>query len=324
MKKVISALAVSAVAVSMLAFTGCGEKTDEGAIKGNYQEKTPEQLTAIINNIDAEKIFDSNAVNMGVRANFSGTTDTADFSSSSFTVGLDFKVSASESGLGGQGSVSLKSSQTSGGHTVSSEFSGTAYTNTEFVYAASGDDKIKINLVELIDALQPNVEEKPLPSFYAASDAISIADMLAMAQQFGIKITVDDSKGVKFKLSATEETVWKIAEFVMAEGGETSVSIEQLKQLITFNAFKFDLYFALDADGKFNAASIVTNVDVSMPMPENGADVAAPVPTLSVKIKGSLEIFTHNDTVTVPDTVTGDATYVDMTDTVINMIKNMM
>ena len=50
----------------------------------------------------------------------------------------------------------------------------------------------------------------------------------------------------------------------------------------------------------------------------------AAAPALSIKVKGYAEIYMHNDAVTVPDTVTGDASYVDMTDALIEMIKGMI
>ncbi len=327
MKKKFAAFAASAVAVSMLAFAGCGATADNGAgtIPGNYKEKSPEELATIVNDIDTDKIFgDSTALNLGVKTDLSASMDLAGMSSTSFSLGLDYKMSVSETGIGGQGSVNMKNSQTSGGQSTNSEFEGTVYHGGDFVYAASGEDKIKINMSELIAAFAPGGNDEIITptSFYEAQDAVSVAEVLALMQQFGVKITVDDSKGVKFKMSVTEDTIWKIAG---TEGGDIADQIAQLKESITFNKFKFDLYFALDENGAFSAASFVTDIDVSMPMPAGGSPMAeAAAPALSIKVKGYAEIYMHNDAVTVPDTVTGDASYVDMTDALIEMIKGMI
>lgn len=328
MKKKFAAFAASAVAVSMLAFAGCGATADNGAgtIPGNYKEKSPEELATIVNDIDADKIFgDSTSLNLGVKTDLSASMDLAGMSSTSFSIGLDYKMSASEAGINGQGSINFKSSETSGEQSESNEFSGTVYHGGDFVYAASGEEKIKINMSELIAAFMPGGNDEIITptSFYEAQDAVSVAEVLAIMQQFGVKITVDDSKGVKFKMSITEETIWKIAE---TEGGDNADQIAQLKELVTFNKFKFDLYFALDENGAFSAASFVTDIDATMNLGGAGSApmAAAEAPALSIKVKGYAEIYTHNDTVTVPDTVTGDASYVDMTDALIEMIKGMI
>ena len=86
MKKKFAAFAASAVAVSMLAFAGCGATTDEGAgiIPGNYKEKSSEELTAIINAIDTDKVFgDATALNLGVKTDLSASMDLAGMSSTS-------------------------------------------------------------------------------------------------------------------------------------------------------------------------------------------------------------------------------------------------
>lgn len=337
MKKVFAAFAASAVAVSMLAFAGCGDTTaDDGAIKGNYTEKTPEQITEIVDKIDTDKIFDSNKTTMAIKVDLAGGYNMADMMSADGSIKFDYKLNASETGFAGMGSVELNgkiTNATAGGKQEDSiSFNGTAYNNTEWIYAAAGEDKAKINLQELMGAFEedktPEITPNPMAFLTAdEEESFNIMTILAMAQQFDVKVTIDDKDGYKFKLSACEETVWKGLLAFGADAGITEEAVAAMKESITFNTFKFDVYFALDAQGAFSAASVVMDIDFNMPVPTTepeayAADAA--VPTIAVKVKGSIAVSLSNETVTVPDSVTGDTAYVDMTDTVVGMIKGAM
>ena len=339
MKKLAVAFAASAVAVSMLAFAGCGEpQPDKGAIKGNYEEKTPEQTTEILGNVNTDKIFndETDAVNIGINVDLNGAFNYGEMLNANGALKLDYKMSASADSLAGTGTMALNASFMSMFSGEKQEqkidFSGTASNDAQWIYAASDDNKIKINLEDIANIIGNNDGIIISPaSFYEAEDAINVSQILAMAQQFGVKIAIDNSEGVKIKMSVTEETVWKVIETVGAEEGLTGEMITRIKGFVTFNSFKFDVYFAIDSEGAFSGASVVMDIDVkvdgnilSMFAPGSPSPTAqgVKVPDITAKVNGYVEIYAHNETVNI-DSVTGDTSYIDMTDTVIGMIKGL-
>lgn len=356
MKKVFAALAASAVAVATFAFAGCGDgdsNSGDGVIKGNYEEKTPEQVTEIIDGIELDKIFgnEENPVadmNAGLKADISASFAMGEYISASGSIKLDYKEAIdAESGPVGIGSATVKAeyknNTVSPAQNMSVNVTGKVYNSNEYLYGeASGTVpgvelgngvKAKINLSELVAAIGGNADDPAPVAFYAANDVMSVSGLLAMAQQFGVKVAIDDADGVKIKLSVTEETVWKIAAAAGADAGIDETKLTEIKELITFNTFKFDVYFAIDKDGKFAGASAVIDISATAdpslilaggagnPTP-TAAQAATQIPDVTVKIKGSIELYTHSDKVEIPASVTSDAAYVDMTDTVIDIVKN--
>lgn len=343
MKKALALLAASAVSVSMFAFAGCGsdDKTDAGAIPGNYEEKTPEELQQIINNIDSDKIFGGNTdnttpaapatVNMGVKVDLSGGFAMGDVLTSTESIKMDYKMSANEETAVGAGTVAVKANYMSMMSGTKQEqaidFSGNVYNDTQWVYAASGNDKVKINMETLIAAIGgAGGDDKVSPaSYYKAESGVNIASVLAMAKVLNIAVTVDDSNGLKIKLSASEETIWSALSLAADEIKISVAQITAIKSMVTFNSFKFDTYFALDKEGAFAGASVVMDIDATLDasfIADMMAESAAPAMLVTAQVKGSVELYVHNETVTVPDTVT-DGNYADKTEDVLAMISNM-
>ena len=345
MKKVFALLAAGAVSMSMLAFAGCGDSSD-GVINGNYTEKTPEELEEIVDGIDEDKIFGGNEdgtpnLNLGLKVNLSGSFSMGDTMSGSVSTDLNFKLASNENGFVGTGSGSLKTSYTTSVEDVtmktSAEYKGTAYLENYIAYlgatgssttSAAGqsqehkiDQKIKINLLEVIENVGGNDGSVDVPSLDDSD--LSLSDLLALAQQYGVKVTVDDKDGVKFKLSATEDTVWALVE-TFTSVSLTEEGLAAIKESVTFNKFQFDLYFALDKDGAFSGTSAVVDIDVKVDTSLFGMlfEESSEAPVLSVAVKGSVEIYTHNDKVSVPSGLAEDEKYFDYTDMIFDLIGN--
>lgn len=330
MKKVFAALAASAVAVSMLAFAGCG---NDGVISGKYEDKTPEQMEEIVDNIDGDKLFSDEITGLGLKANLSAGFDLANNGDASGSLSLDFKLSQKDDKLAGSGTASLKFSSTDKTEATpvvySGDVKGTAYIDDSYVYAsATGkildteltdeNAKIKLNLTTL-GGLLGGFGGFGGFSLYEAEDAFDVASLLALAKEYGVSVTVDDRNGVKFKLSATEDTVWSVVAAV-ADGEIPEAQLTAIKEKVTFNTFKFDAYFAIDANGAFSGAS----VDVDLKVTVDSSLINGDGNNGTAYVKGFVELYTHKDTVTVPDSVKNDKGYVDGTGLILGLIGGLL
>lgn len=345
MKKIIAAFAASAVAVSMLAFTGCGESENKKPVAGeNFEEKTPEQITEIVDNIDTDKIFGDDgtddALNMGIKGNLKGAFNMGALTSASGSIVFDFKESADV----GAGTATLNAIYRTPTmkEAAGIDVNGALYSDSSWVYASASGTiagietganglKAKVNLEDLAKALENldpdigGIGGSSPASYYEAENAVDVSQMLALAQKLGVKISVDNTDGVKFKLSVTEETIWTALSTVSSEGGElTSEQIAAIKAAVKFNAFAFDVYFSLDADGKFAGARADMDIDVSFPASLISDTLAEQesVP-VSVKLKGNIELYVHTETVEIPAEVKTDATYTDQTQYLIGLIGSL-
>ena len=238
---------------------------------------------------------------------------------------------------------------------------GTLYHDAEVVYASleglkneAGEDedmKIKLNLPELFEGLmgllpgRSGGEKGPdtgdlTPALYATaaedetgdtdSDSegggFTLESVLGMAYALGVKVYADTTDGVKLKVSVTEDTLWSIVAFVMEEDpAEPSAEFTYVQEAITVNKFQFDLYFALDKDGAFAGAGLVAEVDV-----EAKGELfdelfeAKDSEDLAVKAKAFVEVYTHKDTVTVPDEVKNDDAYFEGTEFILGMLEELL
>lgn len=376
MKKVFAALAAAAMALTMCAFTGCGDDdktkgddkkpditnpddTNKGdgngegkddLIEGNYEELTAEQLVILLQSIDPEKFF-GDTIGIGLKAGLEATTvasfaDIGEVANVSGSLDLNYKLSVSESGVGGYGTAAVKYDYESddpdqADFVMSLDLLGTLYHDSEIVYASLAgvqeeDMKVKINLPQLLDGLAsllPGDEEPGIsvsPATYSAAEdenvtedgGLNFVTILGMASQLGVEVYADTTDGVKLKVSITEDTVWGVAGLILAENGDEE-ALAEIQEAVTVNNFQFDLYFALDKDGAFAGAGLAVDIDVEVSgslFDEIFETSAGENPNLAVCVKGSVEVYTHDDTVTVPDTLATDESYWDATDTVIEYL----
>ena len=344
MKKVFAALASCAVAVSMFAFAGCGDKTNtgNGEIPGDYTEKTPEQMEDIVKDLDFDKIFSEDITGMGLKVNLSGSFAMGEMMSGNGSVAVDYKLLADENGMAGVGSATVngvyKNNMASTPQELAVDASASVYNDSQYVYAATqgtamdkdlNDMKVKLNMQELAGAFGglDGIGGLFGYSTFAAEDSeggLDVAALLAMATEYGVKVTVDNKDGIKFKLSASEETVWKLVRMYINED-VTDEEFAEVKEAVTFNKFQLDVYFALDANGVFSKASMVVDGDVKVAGSflfgdmMDADDEGVEIPDLTITLKGSVEIYAHNDAVTLPEGLATDETYIDVTETIIEM-----
>ncbi len=289
------------------------------------------------------------------------------------SVSAEFKEKITETGFVGAGSATVKAHVKSmdfntDGSAVSTamtdkyaiDVTATAYNDSSFIYGGATGSvgtvsqttgkfetmtlpegmKAKLNLVKLMEALGggstgPEIST-PASAIFETNDAFDMAALLAMADQFSVKISADLSDGMKIKISATEETIWKIATVAFIEQGateaEASAKVAKIKGYVSVNKFTLDVYAAFDSSKTLTAASVVIDCDVKADMkimnefmPNGTAAVAdQKLPDISMKVAGSVEIYSHNDNVELPANIATDASYADKTDDLIELISQMI
>lgn len=289
------------------------------------------------------------------------------------SVSAEFKEKITETGFVGAGSATVKAHVKSmdfntDGSAASTamtdkyaiDVTATAYNDSSFIYGGATGSvgtvsqttgkfetmtlpegmKAKLNLVKLMEALGggstgPEIST-PASAIFETNDAFDMAALLAMADQFSVKISADLSDGMKIKISATEETIWKIATVAFIEQGateaEASAKVAKIKGYVSVNKFTLDVYAAFDSSKTLTAASVVIDCDVKADMkimnefmPNGTAAVAdQKLPDISMKVAGSVEIYSHNDNVELPANIATDASYADKTDDLIELISQMI
>ncbi len=289
------------------------------------------------------------------------------------SVSAEFKEKITETGFVGAGSATVKAHVKSmdfntDGSAASTamtdkyaiDVTATAYNDSSFIYGGATGSvgtvsqttgkfetmtlpegmKAKLNLVKLMEALGggstgPEIST-PASAIFETNDAFDMAALLAMADQFSVKISADLSDGMKIKISATDETIWKIATVAFIEQGateaEASAKVAKIKGYVSVNKFTLDVYAAFDSSKTLTAASVVIDCDVKADMkimnefmPNGTAAVAdQKLPDISMKVAGSVEIYSHNDNVELPANIATDASYADKTDDLIELISQMI
>lgn len=341
------------------------DKGPEGTIPGNYEQKDPEQMGEILDNFfgdsgTGDSTGDKTDVvnpNLGIKIDLSGSAYAENYMDISGSVKADFKENVTDKGVFGKGEATVKASAkmvgvnekdpTAMADMFSIDASGVAYNDSNYIYAGAtgklnGEDlvandmKVKINLAELAAGLGGASDKKPAPSNPAspsaadlteASGAFDMATLLAMADEFGVVVSADVSDGLKVKISATEETVWKVVEFVFAQNdmpaADVATAVAHYKSCVTVNKFTLDIYAAFNSSKTITGASVVIDVDVKVDLAKLFEQQGQTL-VLDAKVAGSIELYTHNDTVTVPASVATDKDYYDVTDMLLDMIGDMM
>lgn len=390
MKKLLATLAASAVAVSMFAFAGCGDKntTPSGAIPGDYVEKTPEEMGSILDDFfkeddstGSEKPDDkpkTETSNIGLKINLTESMYAENIVDMKKSITADLKENINENGFVGAGTATVKanvkamefSSSDNPVSTVMTEklaidVTGTAYNDSAYIYAGATGSfgavnektnkfetteltsvKAKVNLgtlMEILESLVDTDKNNPDQSISpvaadesAGNDAFSMAALLKMAAEYGVKVSADLSDGMKVKISADESTVWTVVTKALIEDGFTeedaATTVTTYKGFVKVNKFSFDIYLAFDSDKNLTGASIVTDIDVKVNMGliyafgEDGPAAVAETPDevqfpdVAAKLSGSVELYTHSEKVSLPENIATDTTYIDMTEKIVDLI----
>lgn len=342
---------------------------EEGAVEGNYREANSTQLQTSLDKVDGEKIAgDTTAEDykFGLRftTGLNASLSTSDGGSASGSVTSDFKVLLSGETLAGSGEstvaydVDLKSQEGAVSTAVkqSAQYKVGAYIDDSYAYAKVDDgtnvpSKMKLDYMTLAGKLgelaggfipvNPAAEGDTQAPATGDTQAPSTGDtttpevptatipsaevILQTMSDYKVTTTMDDENGLKLKFSASEETLWTI---VAGSVGETEVA--QYKSAITVNAFKLDIYLAFDANYQFEAASVVTDISVSV----DTSKMPAPVPTAeeqttvgstnTFKLNGYVKFETYKGDVTLPKGLAVDPTYYDFTETLVGTIDGII
>ncbi len=322
---------------------------------------------------DETPVIPATSSGMGIKVKLNESLYCEGLMDMTSSVSAEFKEKITETGFVGAGSATVKAHVKSmdfntDGSAVSTamtdkyaiDVTATAYNDSSFIYGGATGSvgtvsqttgkfetmtlpegmKAKLNLVKLMEALGggstgPEIST-PASAIFETNDAFDMAALLAMADQFSVKISADLSDGMKIKISATEETIWKIATVAFIEQGateaEASAKVAKIKGYVSVNKFTLDVYAAFDSSKTLTAASVVIDCDVKADMkimnefmPNGTAAVAdQKLPDISMKVAGSVEIYSHNDNVELPANIATDASYADKTDDLIELISQMI
>ncbi|GEM_PF-5611641 len=322
---------------------------------------------------DETPVIPATSSGMGIKVKLNESLYCEGLMDMASSVSAEFKEKITETGFVGAGSATVKAHVKSmdfntDGSAVSTamtdkyaiDVTATAYNDSSFIYGGATGSvgtvsqttgkfetmtlpegmKAKLNLVKLMEALGggstgPEIST-PASAVFETNDAFDMAALLAMADQFSVKISADLSDGMKIKISATDETIWKIATVAFIEQGateaEASAKVAKIKGYVSVNKFTLDVYAAFDSSKTLTAASVVIDCDVKADMkimnefmPNGTAAVAdQKLPDISMKVAGSVEIYSHNDNVELPANIATDASYADKTDDLIELISQMI
>ena len=323
MKKFLMTAACGLLAFSLSVFAACGDDTPKkGTVEGDFsQEATETEVTDAADALDSAfesgtLIGDVESEDWSFGAALSAEAEikfTVDGESSTTSFSLDYKLTGAPGetdslALAGAGSFSLKGEE-------SADMS--VYNDADNVYidmsSAEGGAKIRMSwsaLFETIGSLggsmlpaamaadtQLPAESQPGGSEPGASDTATeeenwFADLFLSLTEAGFKIYVDDSDGVKVKISATDSVMAALAADLGSDTGAAGLAFEEGAVL--------DAYIAMDKDGALSQVSAV--VDISATMTMEGAAVG-------FALSGNISVSSFDGKVELPSDL---SSYMDM------------
>ena len=312
-----------------------------GAMEDGNLIKSPEKLAEILEGIDTSKLF-GDKIGLGVSVELKGETDQGRFVKTKGQFSLDYRISAdlATGYLAGIGTASIESSldimngYQSESYNVALDCD--LYNDADYAYLMFTEDgenhKGKLDINKIANALNgsnvtpvSSVFALALDDGYGTADGLDLVTVLQMADEFGITVSADTTDGIKFKISASEQTVWSLV--TLATGDEMPAELYEVLQYATvFNKFTCDLYFAIDGNGAFVAAETVIDVDVVID--SNRLAEALKIDTVAEKDSYSLsfschaKVYAHNNTYTVPEDVLNDDGFEDVTDELIEKLND--
>ena len=314
---------------------GGNEDTEQDAIPGTYAVKTAAEVAEIIEGIDVEKMFDEDVTGIGVKSGVSGEFAAGVLFGTGFDADYNFKVAFGENGIAGIGEATIDTDLTLNGVKSNASLTATAYVDGKCAYGAiEGTSDVSLGILHEsndID-LKAMLNWKDIYDYFfnrtsAASTArtelgaeigFNILNIIEMAADFGVTVSVDDSDGLKFKLSASAQTVWTLFDFISNKTGD-NIPVENIKKAVTVNKFRFDIYLAIDSDGIFRDAKAVTDFSVTI---DSNLFIGKFIPTITASMKQTTEIYLHRDTITPPSDIATDGAYYDGTQKVLSFIEN--
>ena len=230
-----------------------------------------------------------------------------------FDLGVGYKLIIGNSAVSGAGDLSVKGSGSVMGSNAN--YSAKIYNDADYLYmdmsSVPGYPKVKLTYETVMGAIESvgsGESQTPAdtPSTMSADAApgtgseneggqgtetapsSDIAKIVAGLKEVGCKVYIDDSEGLKVKLSISEETVDMILEaleLVPADGADA---------LVDFSAFSFDLYFAMTEDGVFSYLSADFDVKMSLDLGEH-------LGKYGIECSGYIYAKSYEGTVKLPD-----------------------
>lgn len=305
---------------SLALFTACGEE-NIGKMSGNFKkEATAEEFSAatvqIQNAVDQNTILGGDtesenwAFGFDSRAKFTVKT-TAGGESTSVKLNAGYKIALRNSKEGeeiqtsvaGAGDISVK---TSGDK--SEDLSLTFYNDTDYIYidfsSVQEGMKIKMQLEDLVGMLSGamdsgagtmSVADNTGTGESSESGSVQSGDDFSVLAETGCKIYIDDSKGLKIKISATAQTLTTLLT-------ELGGLFEGILPYQISSVAKCDLYFALDEEGKL--AQISADIDLTI----GGAAAEGETDAAGITLKGGFYLKAYSGDVEFPDDL---STYTD-------------
>lgn len=338
--KIVIGVTALVMAFSLSSLTACGS-TPKGTIEGNYKQATSEELDAALegvksDNITGDPTADGYRFGIEFSSEINVSADVAAEGNLSAGFQADYKTLTTETGVTGAGSMSLNYNMTQAQQeSVAADYSVQAYNDGENIYCSlnlgkqEGSDaeqklNVKLNYEVIVGYVTSLIPSSPAAfAADAATPDVGTAEELA---ELGITAYLDTANGLKLKLSASEDTVWlALAE----EEGYTPDMIAQLQTAVTFNTFKYDMYFALDSSDVFSAASVVFDIDVTVDQSKIAApaavDSTSVQQTTNFKIDGYVMLSAYNgEAPALPEGIATDLSYLDVTDRVKETIDEVI
>lgn len=123
----------------------------------------------------------------------------------------------------------------------------------------------------------------------------NLSTVLANMQEKGFKVYLDTSKGVKVKVSTSQDMVNRIL---------SQIELEVPTDALEFSACVFDIYMAFGEDGKFTQVGIDIDIAVSVDLEIEGVATST-----TFNMKGGVSLKTYAGTVTLPEGIANDEKY---------------
>ena len=288
-----------------------GGVNPDGTISGNYKEPTKEELAAALSHIEGDKVVGDTEsadwsfhLGAGLEAGFSftmGEGESAKTYSGETDLSAAFSLKKNEDNTaidlaGISANINKAKFTVPGADGKNTEYSasGGAYIDTAgMAYAdltlKSGEDELTIkgkdsmnDLMSLIGGLIPGsgyslfaeqTDGTGEISGESSAQLISADYVLEALAQYSVKLEMDDSDGLKFRLTASEETVATLLE-------EQGVAVE-----LAFTKCDVAVYLSLDESYVFRAVSLVADVEGSLAA---NAEMMIPAVSFEANVKLSL------------------------------------
>lgn len=322
MKKFIAAIA-GTLLLGAFALSACGGDKPEGEIEGKYVEVTSAELTEKLNKITPEKLFgDTSSEDWSFGFEFTsdievktdlktkqGETDEQLIKlnveeESTFKATLSRPEGQTDGGpcLKAQNSNKLKGKIGKSDilgieEDIDFDYTVSLHADGEYLYfqlpdmsdlplpfeIAEGKFKVPVEYVfSAVANILPNTVSR-------TGEAVS-----GLLTEYNLKAYVDESDGLKIKISADEQSLYAALDKV------AGIPAETVKGFAAFNTFAIDLYFETAEDGKFERAGFVADIDGTLTAEAGELGEGAPALNGTVKFEADVALKKFSGEIVIP------------------------